>query len=311
MAALRSLDLFSGIGGLTLALKGLCEPLLYCEIEPTAQAVLLDQMRRGGLPAAPICSDVRTLTPQRLRGHTTSLPNSLVGGFPCTGFSLFGVGAGFEDEQSGLFMDILRLLDLFSSIHYRFLENVPHFINVGMTRAAAELHTKRGFELRWCCCEAREVGAPQLRRRFFFIGVKAGAALPKALKFTDGGYRPFAARWHKEPRRTVCAADALVLPTRACRLCCAVPLAQISGPLGSRFVEGLGLTLRRPMAFRCFRDAGVTAAGRCSTTSLALPPRPPILPSGVAARAPHLRGARRGAATVAKNRVGDRRWAGG
>jgi hypothetical protein len=207
MASLRSLDLFSGIGGLTLALKGLCEPLCFCEIDRAAQAVLQDQMRRGGLPAAPICSDVRTLTPQWLRGHTNSLPNSLVGGFPCTGFSLLGLGAGFDDEQSGLFMEICRLLDLFP-IHFLFLENVPQFLNAGMTRAAAELHTKRGFELRWCCCEAREVGAPQLRRRFFCVGVKAGAALPKALKFTDGGYRPFAARWLKEPRRTVCAADA-------------------------------------------------------------------------------------------------------
>ena len=206
--ALRSLDLFSGVGGLTLALKGLCEPVCFCEIEPAAQAVLRNQMRRGGLPEAPICPDVRKLTPNWLRQHKKSLPTSLVGGFPCTGFSLLGLRAGFDDDQSGLFMHILRLLDLFPSIQYLFLENVPQFLNVGMTRAAAELHTKRGFELRWCCCEAREVGAPQLRRRFFCVGVKAGAALPKAPQFTDGGYRPFAARWLKEPRRTVCTADA-------------------------------------------------------------------------------------------------------
>ena len=109
MAALRSLDLFSGIGGLSLALHGLCEPLCYYEIEPAAQAVLKDQMRRGGLPAAPICADVRTLTPQWLRKYTNSLPNSLVGGFPCTGFSLLGLGAGFDDEQSSLFFRLLQL----------------------------------------------------------------------------------------------------------------------------------------------------------------------------------------------------------
>ena len=57
------------------------------------------------------------------------------------------------------------------------------------------------------CCEAREVGAPQLRRRFCCDGVKAGAAPPMVLRFSDG-YRPFAARWLKEPRRTLCAADA-------------------------------------------------------------------------------------------------------
>ena len=73
MAALRSLDLFSGIGGLSLALKGLCEPLCYCEIEPAAQAVLQDQMRRGAfLPRryAPMCA------PSRLNGCVdTQIPS--------------------------------------------------------------------------------------------------------------------------------------------------------------------------------------------------------------------------------------------
>ena len=126
MAALRSLDLFSGIGGLSLALQGLCEPLLYCEIEPAAQAVLQDQMRRRGLPAASIGSDVRTLTPQWLRGP--SLPNSLVGGYPCTGFSLIGKRAGFDDEQSGLFMDSWTSFLAFTSCCQRMF---PNFSTLG------------------------------------------------------------------------------------------------------------------------------------------------------------------------------------
>ena len=59
---LRSLSLFSGIGGLDLSLKGVLKPLVYCEIDPYALAVLNDQMRKGTLLKAVVNTDVRTLT---------------------------------------------------------------------------------------------------------------------------------------------------------------------------------------------------------------------------------------------------------
>ena len=66
---LRSLDLFSGIGGLTLALRGIAEPIAYCDIDPAAQAVLADHIARRLLPDAPVCTDVRALTRTWLRAH--------------------------------------------------------------------------------------------------------------------------------------------------------------------------------------------------------------------------------------------------
>lgn len=56
------LDLFSGIGGITQALKGYVEPVVYCERDRYAQAVLLSRMSAGELPIAPIWDDVTTLT---------------------------------------------------------------------------------------------------------------------------------------------------------------------------------------------------------------------------------------------------------
>ncbi len=63
-APLLSLDLFSGIGGLTMSLTGLVEPLVYCDINPDALAVLSERMRSGQLPKAAMSTDVRTLTPR-------------------------------------------------------------------------------------------------------------------------------------------------------------------------------------------------------------------------------------------------------
>lgn len=63
---LRGLDLFSGIGGISLALKPWVETVAYCECEPYAQAVLLERMASGDLDSAPIWDDVRTLDLTRL-----------------------------------------------------------------------------------------------------------------------------------------------------------------------------------------------------------------------------------------------------
>ena len=59
---LRSLDLFSGIGGVTHALRGIAEPVAYCEIDDTCRIVLNKNMKAGTLPRAKIYNDVRNLT---------------------------------------------------------------------------------------------------------------------------------------------------------------------------------------------------------------------------------------------------------
>lgn len=73
MAPLVSLDLFSGTGGITRALEGLCKPMAYCEIDPHCQEVLKARMADGSLPKAPIYSDVT------LVGVTPTPHSSLVG----------------------------------------------------------------------------------------------------------------------------------------------------------------------------------------------------------------------------------------
>ena len=201
---LRSLDLFSGIGGLSIALTGIASPMLYCDIDPAAQAVLADCMKRQLLPQAPICPDVRQLTPSWLRAHTGKQPpEAIAAGFPCVGFSLVGQRRGYSDEQSGLFREILRLLDEHRSIQYLFLENVAQFVHDGMPHLVSELHMKRKFSLTWACMSASDVGAPQLRRRWFCIAYRG--QLPKPVAFKAAGYQPFTRRWAAEPQqRTAC-----------------------------------------------------------------------------------------------------------
>jgi hypothetical protein len=166
---LRSLDLFSGIGGITRALSGLADPVAYCDWAPDARRVLRSHMASGTLPRAPIASDVRELDV----GWLKVKPDIIVGGFPCVGFSEMGLREGFDDSQSGLFSEILRLADA-TGCPMLFLENVPGVLYLGMPDIVNELVTKRGFELRWCVVAAEDVGAPHKRSRWFCLAVRPG-----------------------------------------------------------------------------------------------------------------------------------------
>lgn len=64
---LNGLDLFSGIGGISIGLDPWVKPVAYCEIDRFAQAVLLSRQRDGRLRKAPIWDDIRTLRGEMLR----------------------------------------------------------------------------------------------------------------------------------------------------------------------------------------------------------------------------------------------------
>lgn len=76
---LKSLDLFSGCGGITHALRGIAHPVMYCEWEPSCQETLKTLMTSGKLPKAPIHGDVQTLRGTPLKGTV----DILMGGWPC------------------------------------------------------------------------------------------------------------------------------------------------------------------------------------------------------------------------------------
>jgi site-specific DNA-cytosine methylase len=197
---IRTLDLFSGIGGITHALRGAATPVAYCDSSDIACAVLNDLMGRGLIPRAPICKDVRRLDAEWLRANKCAHPDMIVGGFPCVGFSAAGHRLGYENDQSALFYEILRLVDLTSPL-YVFLENVPGILQLGMGVVANELCVKRGFRLSWCTLAASQVGAPHKRLRWYCLAVKDGATAPPP----PGEIAPYVWTRRSEPERATCA----------------------------------------------------------------------------------------------------------
>lgn len=168
---LNGLDLFSGIGGNSLALAPWVNTIAYCEGDRHAQAVLLSRMREGLLPSRPIWDDVRTL-----RGDGLPPIDIIIGGFPCQDISVAGKGAGLVNgKRSGLFYEISRLAEEVEPT-FLFLENVPAIRTRGLDAVIEEL-TRLGYDLRWTMLSAESVGAPHKRNRWFLLAAHAERVL--------------------------------------------------------------------------------------------------------------------------------------
>lgn len=164
---INGLDLFSGIGGLTLALAPWVRPVAYCESDRYAQAVLLSAQARGDLPRAPIWDDVRTL-----RGTDIPPVDIISGGFPCQDLSVAGAGAGLAGERSGLFFEVLRLAKEIKP-KFLFLENVPAIRTRGLSVVGKRL-ADLGYDCRWDIVSAADVGAPHVRKRWWLLAYAPG-----------------------------------------------------------------------------------------------------------------------------------------
>lgn len=168
---MNGIDLFSGYGGISLGLQGYVRPLVYCEIDPYPQGILLSRMDEGSLPFAPIWGDVTKLDGKKFRG----LAEIIYGGFPCQNISTAGDGKGLDGERSGLFWEIIRLTKE-ASPRFVFLENVPAIRTRGLLEVVTAF-TALGYDCRWTCLTASSVGANHRRGRWFLLAHSDGKGL--------------------------------------------------------------------------------------------------------------------------------------
>lgn len=162
---LRVLDLFSGIGGFSLALKrtGGFKTVAYCEIEPYCQAVLLDKMREGALDIAPICADVKLLDPGPWQGNV----EIITAGFPCPDISFAGKNSGIDGERTGLWRPAFALIRDIRP-RYVILENVAALLDRGLGVILGEL-ARMGYDAEWRVLPACRFGAAHCRERVWIV----------------------------------------------------------------------------------------------------------------------------------------------
>ena len=196
---IRTLDIFSGIGGMTLAMKDACHPVAYCDIASSCRTVLQCRMQDGSLPTAPICNDVSMLNKAWLIKNNCDLPQVILAGFPCQGFSVIGKKSGFADKRSNMFVHILRLCDELDKPMI-FLENSPNLVNHGLHYVTEEL-SKRGYLLSWTIMSANESGALHKRSRWY--GIAHTPSHKSILRQIVSKLHVHNHKWGSEPPRMV------------------------------------------------------------------------------------------------------------
>ena len=155
-------SMFSGVGGLELGLE-------MARVGTTGWQAERDEFCRSVLrrhwPNTRIYEDVRSI------GEEVPAVDVLCAGFPCQDISVAGKGKGLEGERSGLFFEVVRVLRLLHAKRsgaFVVLENVPAITSRGLGAVLGEL-ANLGYDARWQVLSAQEMGAPQIRKRWFLV----------------------------------------------------------------------------------------------------------------------------------------------
>ena len=165
---MKAVSLFAGVGGFDLALTSNgAEVVASVEIDKHARKVLQKQF-----PNTTHLEDVKNVTGQQLFDLGFNADGIIVGGFPCQDLSVAGKRRGLAGERSGLFFEVVRLLDE-TKAKWFILENVPGLLSSNGGRdlgivigALAEL----GYGVAYRILDAQYFGVPQRRRRIFIVG---------------------------------------------------------------------------------------------------------------------------------------------
>ena len=158
----KLLDLFSGIGGFSLAAdKFGIKTIAFVEKEPFCQKVLKKHWND-----IPIIDDIR-----KVKGEDYGSATIVSGGFPCQPFSVAGKRKGTDDDRY-LWDETIRVV---AECKPRWFigENVDGLVNIqnGMVlRQVQDDLEKEGFQVQCLVIPASGVGAWHQRKRIWIIG---------------------------------------------------------------------------------------------------------------------------------------------
>ena len=165
---MNNLDLCAGIAGMTLGLERAgFNTIAFCEIDKHARKVL-----EKNYPEKPIFRDVKKLKYKdgTLFDDKKVLKvqvQTISAGFPCQDISVGGSQTGIGGSRSGLWKEIVRLIDEIGP-KYAIIENVERLRKNGLGVVLNDLH-KIGYDVEWHCITARAIGLPHQRDRIWII----------------------------------------------------------------------------------------------------------------------------------------------
>lgn len=186
---LTSIDMFSGFGGMSHALRGFVSPLAYCEDDPVCRATLDARIAAGDLEDATVLSDFR---------DTQAVTSAVAG----TQVDLITVGA--KCSSPALIAETLNFVKMVRPPMV-FLENSRIILttNDGKDyRSILRTFSRLGYRVTWCVLSGEHVGAWHHRQTWFALAYRQntlhGKSIRSSIRFTKF-------RWSKmtRPNRTL------------------------------------------------------------------------------------------------------------
>lgn len=186
MMKLRVIDLFSGVGGLSLGFRMAgFEISLANEIDKE----IAESYSRNHPETKMINEDITKLNIEDVFKEYKNKVDVVIGGPPCQGFSQKGQRKSINDERNFLFRyfyDVVKVL----KPKYFVMENVPNLLTTEkgyFKKEIIELFETIGYSLNADILTASDYGVPQNRKRAFILGKLGGKKLefPKPLNVNN------------------------------------------------------------------------------------------------------------------------------
>ena len=176
---MKSVDFFSGAGGLTCGLKMAgFESILGSDIH----AVYAKTFAQNNPKTHVITRDIRELSEHAILELTGLKPGELdliAGGPPCQGFSINAPIRSLDDQRNNLFKEYLRIANILRPKAI-LIENVPGLVSLGKGTVVEAIYKHleaMGYKVDHRILFAGHYGIPQMRFRTIFIALRDGGKI--------------------------------------------------------------------------------------------------------------------------------------
>lgn len=166
---MRELSLFTGGGGGVLGTHHLLgwRTVGYVEFNEYAQKVIAQRIKDGALDDAPIFTDIRAFIRDGYAASYSGLVDCVTAGFPCQPFSSAGLG-GAEFDPRNMWPATIEAIRIIRP-KFAFLENVAGLLTYEYFGTILADLAASGFDARWRCLSAAELGMPHKRDRVWIV----------------------------------------------------------------------------------------------------------------------------------------------
>lgn len=148
-------------------------------------------------PETQLFSDIKDVTGDQLRAAGFIPERGIItAGFPCQDLSVAGLRKGLAGSRSGLFWEIIRLVDE-TQPRYLIIENVAGLLSSQSGRdlgIVIEALVERRYGIAWRVLDSQYFGVPQRRRRVFIVASLRDHRSPVKILF-----EPESGTGHLEP----------------------------------------------------------------------------------------------------------------